>query len=120
MTAGTPELILPYGDLSARTASSKLRSGLAYAMLVGLKDKGWTHQQLGEAVDLDPTIINLLTHNRVDCSFEMAGRILFALGVSARLVLETERAGGLDAMNISCVANTKEKGKPHVRLVHHD
>ncbi len=90
MTAGAPELILPYGDLSARTASSKLRSGLGYAMLVGLKDKGWTHTQLGEAVGVDPTVINLLTHGQTDCSLETAGRILFALGVCARLVLEND------------------------------
>lgn len=84
------QLVLPHGDLSARNASSKLRSGLAYAILVGLRGKGWTCSRLGEAAGLDPALINSLTHNRADCSFETAGRILFALGVSARLVLETD------------------------------
>ena len=55
----------------------------------GLKNRGWTQKRLAEEVGKKEAQISRLVNADANCTFETASRILFALGIRARIVEET-------------------------------
>jgi plasmid maintenance system antidote protein VapI len=64
----------------------ELRMDLAEIIIQNLDHKGWTQKQLADAAGMKEPMITRLVHSAANCTFDVAGRVLFALGVSAKLV----------------------------------
>lgn len=71
--------------------------GLAFrldlAEIVGreLRAKGWTQRKLAEVASVKEPFISRILHSEANCTFDTAGRLLFALGVQGTLVSEESR-----------------------------
>ena len=63
-----------------------LRLDLSEIVLRHLDGKHWTQNQLAKAAGMRPQVLTRIIHAASNCTFETAGRILFALGIKARLV----------------------------------
>ncbi len=63
----------------------KLRLNLAEIILRHIKEKNWTQKELARKTSFKDSFISRLLHSDANCTFETAGRILFALGVEAKL-----------------------------------
>lgn len=63
----------------------KLRLNLAQIILRHLKENNWTQKELARKTSFKDSFISRLLHSDANCTFETAGRILFALGVEAKL-----------------------------------
>ena len=68
-------------------AGYDLRLDLSYIIVTQLDAKGWSQKQLAEAAGVPEQTITRLVHSASNCGFELAGKILFALGVKAKLEL---------------------------------
>jgi transcriptional regulator with XRE-family HTH domain len=60
-----------------------LRLSLSTLVAKRLKAKGWTQKQLADATGMKESFITRIVHADSNCTFDVAGRILFALGVAA-------------------------------------
>lgn len=69
----------------------ELRLSFAEIVLRILRQKGWTQCQLAERARLKPPYISRVLHSNANCTFETAGKILFALGARGTL-RETRQA----------------------------
>ena len=63
----------------------KLRLNLAEIILRHIKENNWTQKELARKTSFKDSFISRLLHSDANCTFETAGRILFALGVEAKL-----------------------------------
>ncbi len=63
----------------------KLRLNLAQIILRHIKENNWTQKELATKTSFKDSFISRLLHSDANCTFETAGRILFALGVEAKL-----------------------------------
>ena len=77
----------------------KLRLDLAEIVLRHLKQNDWTQKELARKTSFKDSFISRLLHSDANCTFETAGRILFALGVEAKLeeISEPHLASGIDS-----------------------
>ena len=62
-----------------------LRLDLSSIIVRQLDAKGWTQKELADRAGVKEPFITRLIHAGTNCTFETAGRILFALGVRAEL-----------------------------------
>jgi transcriptional regulator with XRE-family HTH domain len=72
-------------EKTAESAGYDLRLDLAEIVLKALKRKGWTQKQLAAAAGKRESFITRIIHSANNCTFEVAGQVLFALGIKARL-----------------------------------
>ncbi len=70
---------------SPEALGHELRLDLAELILKTLRQKRWTQKQLAQAARMKPSFINRIVHGASNCTFDVAGRLLFALGLKARL-----------------------------------
>ena len=63
-----------------------LRLNLAEIVIRQLNANGWTQAELAERIGKKEPFISRIIHSDTNCTFDTAGRILFALGVQAELV----------------------------------
>lgn len=77
--------ILAQWDANPRSAGVKLRLDLSLLVIQRLNKNGWTHKQLAEKAGVTPWLISRIVLADANCTFETAGRILFALGVKPKL-----------------------------------
>jgi plasmid maintenance system antidote protein VapI len=75
---------------SPDSAGYDLRLDLADIILRHLDGKDWTQRRLAEAAGMKPPFITRVTHAAQNCTFDVAGRLLFALGVKARLIEDVQ------------------------------
>ena len=77
----------------------KLRLNLAQIILRHIKENKWTQKELARKTSYKDSFISRLLHSDANCTFETAGRILFALGVEAKLeeVRETHSSMEMDS-----------------------
>ena len=89
--ASTQDLLRILDDFRSKPESRgyDLRLSLAEIVLRQLRTKGWTQKQLADAAGMKPSFLTRIIHGSSNCTFDVAGRILFALGVHAELVDET-------------------------------
>jgi plasmid maintenance system antidote protein VapI len=72
-----------------------LRLDLADIILRHLNKNGITQKKLAELAGMKEPMITRLIHAATNCTFDSAGRILFALGIKGRLVELQASAGGM-------------------------
>lgn len=86
--ATTRELLdnLSHFERQPESAGFDLRWDLAEMILRELARKGWTQKQLADAAGMKESFITRIVHGASNCTFEVAGRILFALQVKAKLI----------------------------------
>ena len=77
----------------------KLRLNLAEIILRHLKENNWTQKELAKRTSFKDAFISRLLHSDANCTFETAGRILFALGIEAKLeeISEPNLASSIDS-----------------------
>lgn len=63
----------------------ELRLSLSEIIIKHLKIKEWTPNQLAQATGLDESYVSDILHSDAVCTLDTAGRLLFALGVRARI-----------------------------------
>lgn len=89
------DLLKDLRDYEATPASHglDLRLSLADIVLRALKRKGWTQKRLAQAAEMKESQITRVIHSDSNCTFDVAGRLLAALGMRAELseVAETSR-----------------------------
>src|SRR5438067_799702 len=85
--AETPDLLKILDDFNRHPESRgyDLRLSLAAIIMRRMKTKNWTQKQLAEAAGMKPSFITRILHADSNCTFDVAGRLLFALGIRAEL-----------------------------------
>jgi len=76
---------------SADGAGYQLRLDLADLVIAGLREKGWTQKQLADAAGMKESFITRIVHASSNCTFDVVGRILYALNVKATLTMHAGR-----------------------------
>jgi ribosome-binding protein aMBF1 (putative translation factor) len=71
-----------------------LRLDLSSIIVRQLAAKGWTQKKLADEVGVKESFITRLIHSSANCTFDTAGRVLFALGVRAELKETTQAQAG--------------------------
>ncbi len=86
--ATTRELLdnLSHFERQPQSAGFDLRFDLSKIVLREIARKGWTQKQLAEAAGMKESFITRIVHGATNCTFEVAGRILFALHIKAKLI----------------------------------
>jgi len=59
-----------------------------------MAEMGWSQKKLAEAAQMKPSFLSRIIHSDQNCTFDVAGRLLYALSVRARIeeaVSGTER-----------------------------
>ena len=88
------------GDLEAyrQTAESRghdLRNDLANIVVRHLGQRGWSQARLAEAAGMKSPVLTRIIHSDANCTFDTAGRLLYALGIEAKLIeVGPDRASG--------------------------
>lgn len=77
--------ILANWDADPRSVGLQLRLDLADIIMRHLGLKGWTQKQLAEKAAVPQCHVSRLIHADVNCTFQTAGKVLFALGVKPKL-----------------------------------
>ena len=95
MNAGIKNLLKRLSDFEEKDPKSRgldLRLDLADMIIEQLNGRGWTQGELAMRTGMkEPQISRILTAS-ANCTFDTAGRILFALGVKAKLTKRDEQA----------------------------
>lgn len=68
----------------------KLRLNLAELVIQQLNSSGWSQRDLAQETGLKEAYISRILHSDANCTFESAGKILFALGIKVALLPESE------------------------------
>ncbi len=89
--------ILDASKRKPQSAGYRLRLQLADLLLRQLRAKGWTQKQLAKAARMKESFITRVIHAESNCTFDVAGRLLFAAGVSAALAEASDSAPDLAA-----------------------
>jgi len=74
-----------YNRTNPESVGVELQLDLAQIVLAGVKRLGWTQDRLAKEADVSQGQINRILHGERNCTFDTAGRILFALGIRAKL-----------------------------------
>jgi transcriptional regulator with XRE-family HTH domain len=56
-----------------------------------MEQKGWSQKRLGDEADMLEPMVSRIIHANANCTFETAGRLLFALGLRADDVVLCQR-----------------------------
>jgi len=81
------------------SAGHALRLDLAELILKTLQQKCWTQKQLAQIARMKPSFITRIVHGSSNCTFDVAGRLLFALGIKARMAESPASAAGQPAVH---------------------
>src|SRR5579862_5872761 len=73
-------------DSEPESVGYDLRLDLSTIVSQHLAEKGWTQTRLAKAAGMKPSFLTRIIHGTNNCTFEVAGRIIFALGIRAKLV----------------------------------
>ena len=73
-------------DSTAEGSSLDLRLDLSSLICKKLAENKWTQKELAHRVGMKESLLNRIIHGASNCTFETAGRILFALGIKGQLV----------------------------------
>lgn len=95
---------------SADSAGYDLRLDLADLILSSLQRRGWTQKQLAQAVGMKESFITRVVHGGSNCTFGVAGKLLHALNIKAKLV---------DSDRISDISLSRKQGAAHGRRLSH-
>lgn len=68
----------------------KLRLNLAELVIQQLNSNGWSQRDLAQEAGLKEAYISRILHSDANCTFESAGKILFALEIKVALLPESE------------------------------
>lgn len=68
----------------------QLRLNLAEIVIRSLRAKGWTQRQLADEAGMKESYVSRVLHSAANCTFDSAGKLLFALDVSASIVEGSE------------------------------
>lgn len=77
--------ILAEFEKSPQSVGIGLRLDLADLVMRHLDLMGWTQKRLAEATGMHESFISRIIHANSNCKFDVAGRIMHALGVKVRL-----------------------------------
>ena len=72
-------------NTTPESAGYDLRLDLSTIIHMHLARKGWTQSKLAAACGMKAPLLTRIMHGASNCTFETAGRILFALGVQPKL-----------------------------------
>ena len=73
-------------------AGFSLRADLSDIIVRHLGQRGMTQTRLAEAAGMKPQQLSRVIHSSANCTLDTAGRILFALGIRAKLAESDESA----------------------------
>ncbi len=76
----------------------ELRLNLAEIILRGLNEKGWSQGDLALKANLKDSYVSRVIHSNANCTFETAGKLLFALGVNARIEEQLPQAASTEPL----------------------
>lgn len=68
----------------------QLRLNLAEIVIRSLRAKGWTQRQLADEAGMKESYVSRVLHSAANCTFDSAGKLLFALDVSASIMESSE------------------------------
>jgi len=90
--ASTQDILQVLDEYKRRPESYglKLRLNLAELVIRQLNSNGWSQRDLARRTGLKEAYISRILHSDANCTFESAGKILFALGVKVALLAESE------------------------------
>jgi len=77
--------VLEHFELQPESAGYDLRLSFAELLLRRLDELGWSQKQLAEASGMKAPQLSRIIHSDQNCTFDVAGRLLFALGLRARI-----------------------------------
>jgi plasmid maintenance system antidote protein VapI len=83
-------------EKTSASRGQELRLDLSEIILRHLDGKNWTQAKLAKAAGMKDPFLTRIIHAASNCTFDVAGRLLFALGVHAKLI---EMPAGLRARN---------------------
>ena len=83
-------MLLTEAEQQPSSAGLDLRLALSKLVLAALRRKGWSQKQLADAAGMKQSFVTRVVHADQNCTFEVAGRMLTALGVNATLVSNEE------------------------------
>lgn len=83
--------ILNEFEASAFGFGVDLRFDLGDLLIKGMKDRGWSQKQLAEAVGKKPSFINRIIHGESNCTFDIAGLLLHAVGIRPSISCRSAR-----------------------------
>jgi len=72
-------------EITPECAGLNLRLDLATILCVKLKERGWSMNRLAKKTGLKESFLGRVACSNVNVSFDVAGRILHALGTDAEL-----------------------------------
>lgn len=74
-----------YDRTNPESVGVELRLHLSEIVLRHLRRDDWSQCKLAEKTGLKESFISRVLHSNANCTFETAGRLLFALGIRARI-----------------------------------
>lgn len=102
-------------EQAPESAGLHLRIDLAELIVRGLERKGWTQRQLAQAAGMKESRITRLIHSDANATFDVAGRVLRALGIRASLKEKRVRVHtGLAATTITPQFKPHEETDGHI------
>ena len=66
--------------------SQELKLDLSELVVNGLRNKGWTHKQLADAIKTKDTYINRVVHANQNCTLDVIGRLCHVLNIKPKLI----------------------------------
>ncbi|KKL74080.1 hypothetical protein LCGC14_2068450 [marine sediment metagenome] len=63
----------------------ELRLNLAEIVIRQLRELGWTQRDLASRTSMKEPFISRIVHSNANCTLDTAGKLLFALGIHARI-----------------------------------
>jgi len=103
-------------DKTPESRGYDLRVDLASLIVRHLNKLGWTQRRLAEAASMKEPLVTRLIHSDTNWTADTAGRILFALGIRAKLIEIDESAPKGIHPSVAEPANATFKiiqGTPH-------
>ena len=96
--------ILAQYEETPQSMGIELRLDLADLVIRHLDQKGWTQKMLAEQTGVKASFISRIIHADSNCTFEVAGKIMHALGV--RIQLQEESSSALFQNPVSTTGST--------------
>ena len=85
----------------------EIRLSLADIVLRRLRELGMTQAELARKAGMKESFVNRIVHANSNCTFEVAGRLLFAVGVKAELVPESAKGQASANQNVRPISSAK-------------
>src|SRR5829696_2389996 len=129
--ASTQDLLKHLRDFEEQPSSRvyELRLSLAAIIIRNLKEKNWTQRQLADVAGMKESFVTRILHSDSNCTFDVAGRLLFALNVHAEFVeahaaalptarrVESTFSGSVTASWKTQGASFSDSGKLHGKTI---